>query len=190
MSAGRCLTLLGNGGLRPGGGLACSGGRPRRGVAASAGGIAGHRDLGGPVEPSAFGAGPVASPVPSLDLFPGQVRVFPAKPADDSPPQVVAEVSEAALRRTVAVVVGPTPECGVERADQLVERRFTVLLLVSVLMRCLMSPSARSLGNVIATGARPGLGTRLTRQPRKSNPSSTWVIAVFSGESVNRIALP
>ena len=62
-----------------------------------------------------------------------------------------------------------------------------MLLLVSVLMRCLMSPSARSLGNVIATGARPGLGTRLMRNPRKSNPSSTWVMCVFSGESVSRI---
>ena len=183
--AGRSLTRLGNGGLRPGGGLACSGGRPRRGFAASA--IAGHRNLGGPVKPSAFGAGPVASPVPSLDLFPGQVRVLPAKPADDSPPQVVAEVSEAALRRTVAVVVGPTPEFGVERADQLVEREVHHVALGQRLDAVLDVPERAVAGKVIATGARPGLGTRLTRQPRKSNPSSTWVIAVFSGESVNRI---
>ena len=80
------------------GGLVCSGGRPRRGDAVSAIAVSGHRDLGGPGEPRAFGAGPVGPPVPSPDLFPGQLRVLLAQPSDDSPPQVVAEVREAALR--------------------------------------------------------------------------------------------
>ncbi len=84
--------------------------------------ISGHRDLDGPVKPRAFGAGPVAPPVPSLDLFPGHPRVLGAYPPDHSPPQVVAEVGEAALARGVAMVVGPSTQDGVERLDQLVER--------------------------------------------------------------------
>ena len=104
---------LGNGGLRRGGGPSCSGGRrPRRGDPVAAIAISGHRHLGGPREPRAFAAGPVAPPAPSPDLFPGQPRVLLAQPADHSPPQVVAEIREAALTRVMTVVVGPTPRIG------------------------------------------------------------------------------
>ena len=84
--------------------------------------ISGHRDLGWPREPGAFTAGPIAPPAPSPELFPGQSRVFLAQPADHSPPQVVAEIREAALTRVMTVVVGPTPQDWVERVDQLIER--------------------------------------------------------------------
>ena len=64
---------LGNGGLRRGGGPSCAGGRrPRRGNPVAAIAISGHRHLGGPREPRAFAAGPVAPPTSSPDLFPGQ----------------------------------------------------------------------------------------------------------------------
>ena len=126
LSAGRAVADrgagLGNGGFRPGGGLVCSGGRPRRGDSVSAIAVSGHRDLGGPGEPRAFGAGPLDPPVPSPDLFPGQLRVLHAQPSHDSPPQVVAEVREAALARSVAIVVGPSAQDGVEGVDQLIER--------------------------------------------------------------------
>src|SRR5215831_3128129 len=114
---------LGNDGLRPGGGPFCSGGgRPRRGDPVAAIAISGHWHLGGPCEPRAFAAGPVAPPAPSPDLFPGQPRVLLAQPADHSPPQVVAEIRVAALARVVTVVAGPTPEDWVERVDQLIQR--------------------------------------------------------------------
>ena len=54
---------LGNGDLRLGGGPSCAGGRrPRRGDPVAAIAISGHRHLGGPREPRAFAAGPVAPP--------------------------------------------------------------------------------------------------------------------------------
>ncbi len=84
--------------------------------------VSGHRHLGGPREPRAFAACPVASPTSSPELFPGQSRVLLAQPADHSPPQVVAEIREAALTRVMTVVVGPTPEDRVERVDQLIQR--------------------------------------------------------------------
>src|SRR5450755_2563434 len=115
---------LGIDGLRRGGGPSCSGARrPWRGDLVAAIAISGDRDLGGPREPRAFAAGPVAPPAPSPDLFPGQSRVLLAQPADHSPPQVVAEISEAALRRAVAVVVSPTAKDWIERVDELVERQ-------------------------------------------------------------------
>jgi len=68
---------LGIGGLRRGGGPFCSGGRrPWRGDPVAAIAISGHWHLGGPREPGAFTAGPVAPPASSPDLFPGQSRVF------------------------------------------------------------------------------------------------------------------
>ena len=61
---------LGNGGLRLGGGPSCAGGRrPWRGDPVAAIAISGHRHLGGPREPRAFAAGPVAPPTSSPDLF-------------------------------------------------------------------------------------------------------------------------
>jgi group II intron reverse transcriptase/maturase len=114
---------LGNGGLRRGGGPSCAGGRrPWRGDPVAAIAISGDRNLGGPREPRAFAAGPVAPPAPSPDLFPGQSRVLLTQPANHSPPQVVAEIREAALRRVMTVVVGPTPQDWVERVDQLIQR--------------------------------------------------------------------
>src|SRR6266545_1772850 len=82
---------------------------PRRGNAVTPVAVAGYRDLGGPGEPRAVDTAPCALPVPPLDLFPGQTRVLLAQPAHHSPPQVVAEVGEAALTRAVTVVVGPAP---------------------------------------------------------------------------------
>src|SRR5215216_820273 len=110
------------GGSRSSGGSVCSGVRPRRGDLVTAIAIAGHWDLVGPVKPRALAAGPVVSPAPSPDLFPGQPRVLLAQPADHSPPQVVAEIREAAAAGGVAMVVGPSAQDGVERVDQLVER--------------------------------------------------------------------
>jgi group II intron reverse transcriptase/maturase len=126
LSTGRAMTDLvvesGNGCSGSSGGSSCAGGRPRRGDAVSAILVSRHRDLGGPCEPRAFTAGPVAPPAPSPELFPGQSRVLLAQPADHSPPQVVAEIREAALRRVMTVVVGPTPQDWVERVDQLIQR--------------------------------------------------------------------
>jgi len=99
-----------SGGGPSGGGPACSGCRPRRGDVVAAIAILGHRHLVGPREPRAFAAGPVVPPAPSPDLFPGQPRVLFAQPSDHLPPQVVAEISEAAAACGVAVVVSPTPE--------------------------------------------------------------------------------
>jgi hypothetical protein len=85
--------------------------------------VAGNWHLGRPVEPGALFARPFAPPAPPPDLFPGQARVLFAQPADHSPPQVVAEVSEAALRRAMAVVVALTPEDRIERVDERIERQ-------------------------------------------------------------------
>lgn len=126
LSTGRAVADRGaglcNGGSRPGGGLVCSGGRPRRGDAVAAILVSGHRDLGGPGEPCAFGSGPATPPVLPSDLFPGQPRVLGTQPSHHSPPQVVAEIGEAAFARGVTVVVGPSAQDGVERVDQLVQR--------------------------------------------------------------------
>src|SRR5438067_9812209 len=112
-----------NGGSRASGDSSCVGGRrPWRGDPVAAIAISGDRHLGGPREPRAFAAGPVAPPTSPPELFPGQPRVLLAQPADHSPPQVVAEIREAALTRVMTVVVGPTPEDQVERVDQLIQR--------------------------------------------------------------------
>jgi hypothetical protein len=137
-------------GSRPGGGSGFIGCRPRRRDAVAPVAVAGHRHLAGPVEPRAVGARPVAPPVPSLDLFPGQPRVFLAQPQHHSPPEVVVEVAEAALGRGVAVVVGPTPQDRVERVDELVEREADIgpagqLLLMSRNDRCRAMLAERSL---------------------------------------------
>src|SRR5207245_4606162 len=79
---------------------------PRRGNAVTPVAVAGYRDLAGPGEPRAVDAARCAFPVPPLDLFPGQTRVLLAQPAHHSPPQVVAEIGEAALARGVAAVFG------------------------------------------------------------------------------------
>jgi hypothetical protein len=71
-------------------------GRPRRGDVVSALAVPFDFHLAGPVEPCAVGAGPVAPPVPSLDLCPGQPLVLLAQPSDYSPPQVVVEIVKAA----------------------------------------------------------------------------------------------
>jgi RNA-directed DNA polymerase len=68
---------LGISGLRRGGGPSCAGGRrPWRGDPVASIAISGHWNLGGPCEPRAFAAGPVAPPASSPELFPGQSRVF------------------------------------------------------------------------------------------------------------------
>ena len=118
--ADQCCWLR-NDGSGPTGGSGRSGGRPGRGDTVTAIAVSGDRDLRRPGESCAVGAGPVAPPVSSPDLFPGQPRVFLAQPPHHSPPQVVAEVGEAALAGGVAMVVGPTPKDRVERVDQLVE---------------------------------------------------------------------
>src|SRR3954454_23994608 len=63
--------------------------------------------------------------------------------------------------------------------------RLSVLRLVSVLMRCMTARSAGRLRKVKATRLSARQAARLTRKPSTSKPSSTWVTAVFSGESVN-----
>src|SRR6266498_129942 len=100
----------------------CSRVAPRRGDAVTPVAVAGHCDLGGPGEPRAVDAAPRALPVPPLDLYPGQTRVLLAQPAHHSPPQVVAEVGEAALTRAVTVVVGPAAKDWVEHMDERFER--------------------------------------------------------------------
>jgi len=67
---------------------------------------------------SVLGEGALAHLAP-LNLLPGQPRVLLAKPAPHSPPGVVAEVVEGALRRRVLEVIRPSAQDGVERCDQL-----------------------------------------------------------------------
>src|SRR3954447_19690145 len=160
-------------------------GRPRRGDTVPTVAISGHRALVGPRQPGAFAAGPVVPPAPPPDLFPGQPRVLLAQPADHPPPQVVAQVGEAAAARGVAVVVGPSAQDGVEHVDQSVEREVeraaVCQRLDAVHDRTQRWPAGEREGDALIGPP----GCRLTRKPSTSKPSSTWVTAVFSGESVN-----
>src|SRR6201985_3590797 len=97
-----------------------SGGAHRGGVVWARVRVSCPWSLVGPGEPRAFAAGPVVPPAPSPDLFSGQPLIFLAQPPDHSPPQIVAEIGEAAAACGVAVVVGPTPEDWVEHLDQLI----------------------------------------------------------------------
>lgn len=99
---------------------ACSRGRPGRSQASRL--VPRHCDLTWPVEPRALVAAPVASPVPSPDLLPGEPRVLLAQPSNYSHPQVVVEVSEGALARGMSVIGSPAPKDRVERVKQRVER--------------------------------------------------------------------
>jgi hypothetical protein len=146
--------------------------------------VAGRADRRRVVEHRVPAGRPPARQVVASQPAPAPFRVLATQPSNDPPPGVLAQVLKGPRRLPGAEVDAPATQHRVEPVQELVER--LIGAAAGDLLDLRLDGRKRRLRREREVPGRPRRPrSRLMRQPRKSIPSSMWVMRVFAVDSVS-----